>query len=257
MKPTAVFPRVAKDIFFVQLMWTGGFLGIMLIVNIVKLIIAGIKGNEAEGFFSSIFVAGNIYMLIIGILAIYFLPHFVGNGVTRKDYFIGTVLASIGLSIIIPIITLLVSVLERLILNMLDITLKGQTINEVDVDAAVIGDIVQSIIISPYVDPQSNLFLAISVLSLNLLVIYLIGWLISSSFYRFDIVVGIGFILIGLNLKMLKDTFLRISLDLPIPGWYTKLDFLPISFSLIGILLIILISIWIIRLLTKKVAIKM
>ncbi|MEK5444343.1 MULTISPECIES: hypothetical protein [unclassified Fredinandcohnia] len=257
MKPTAVFPRVAKDIFFVQLMWTGGFLGIMLIVNIVKLIFAGIKGNEAEGFFSSIFVAGNIYMLIIGILAIYFLPHFVGNGVTRKDYFIGTVLASIGLSIIIPIITLLVSVLERLILNILDITLKGQTINEVDVDGAVIGDIVQSIIISPYVDPQSNLFLAISVLSLNLLVIYLIGWLISSSFYRFDTVVGIGFILIGLNLKMLKDTFLRISLDLPIPGWYTKLDILPISFSLIGILLIILISIWFIRLLTKKVAIKM
>lgn len=257
MKQTAVFPKVAQDMFTVQLIWTGGFLGIMLVINIVKGIMAGVQGNEVEGYFSSIFIAGNIYMLILGLLSIHFLPHFLGNGVTRKDYFIGTVLASIGLSIIIPIITIIVSVVERLILGFVDMQYKTQTINEVDIDANVVGDIIQSIIITPYADPQHNWVLAISVLSVNIFIFYLVGWLISSSFYRYDIYAGLGSILLSMVLIMLKDTLLRISLDLPIPGWFSTLDFLPVGIALLGIVLIILITIGLIRILTKRVAIKM
>src|SRR5690606_29352554 len=190
MKQTANFPKVATDMFMVQLIWTAGFLGIMLIVNIVKLIIAGNQGNLAEGFFNSLFVAGGIYMFVLGILSIYFLPHFVGNGVTRKDYFKGTVLASIGISIVIPIITMIITFLEKFILNIVGLSYKEQTINNVDLDGNIIGDIIQSAIISPYVDPQNNWILAIAVLSLNIFVNYLIGWLIGSSFYRFDVAVS-------------------------------------------------------------------
>ncbi|WP_077620702.1 hypothetical protein [Bacillus sinesaloumensis] len=257
MKQQPIFRKVATDMFVVQSIWTGGFLGVMLIINIVKSVIAGSQGNEIEGYFSSIFIAGSIYMLVIGLLSIYFLPHYVGNGVTRKDYFMGTVIASIGLSILIPIVTIIVSFLEKFILHFFNIAYKEQTINSVDVGDHIIGEIVQSIIISPHVDPQDNWLLAMGVLSLNIFVYYLLGWLISASFYRFDVIVGIGFILIGINIKMLKDTLLRISLDLPIPGWFSSLDFLPSAFALISILLIILLSIWLIRLMTKRVAIKM
>ncbi|WP_078382070.1 hypothetical protein [Sutcliffiella halmapala] len=257
MKQHAIFPKVATDIFFTQLKWASGFLGVLFIVNIGKLVLSSIYGYEAEGFFSSIFVAGNIFMLVVGILAIYFLPHYVGNGVTRKDYFTGTVLASIGLSITIPVIAFLVSILEQFILNMVNIALRAQTINDVDIDDNIIGDIVQSIIITPYVAPQQNWLLAIGVLSLNLFINYLIGWLISSSFYRLNVVAGLGFILLAINIKMLKDTFLRISLDLPVPGWFSNLDFLPSGIALVGILLLVIISIWLIRLLTRRVSVKL
>ncbi|MBY0098315.1 hypothetical protein [Mesobacillus maritimus] len=257
MKQTRIFPKVALDMFVIQLVWTGGFLGIMFLINIVKLIIAGVQGNEVEGYFNTIFITGNIYMLIIGLLSIHFLSHYVGNGVTRKDYFIGSFLASIGIAIILPIFTIIISSLEKFVLNLASISTKVQSINEVDIDDNIIGDIVQSIIISPYVDPQDNWIMAISVLALNLYIYYLIGWLISSSFYRFDVMAGIGFILIALNFKMLKDTLLRISLELPVPGWFSWLDFLPSGMALIGVLLIIVVTVWFIRLLTKRIAIKM
>lgn len=257
MKQPSIFPKVAIDMFVVQAIWTAGFLGIMLLINVVKTIMAGFRGNEVEGFFNSVFVAGNIYMLVIGILAIYFLPHFVGNGVTRKDYFFGTVLSSIGLAITIPIITGLISILEKIVLNLINIPLKVQTLNEVDISGNIIGDIVQSIIISPHVDFQSNWGLAMAVLALNIFISYLLGWLISASFYRYGTVIGLASILTAIVFKMLKDTFLRMSLDLSAVGWFSSLEDLPIGIALLGIVVIILLSIWFIRMLTKRVAIKM
>jgi len=260
MKQTAIFPKVANDMFWVQLFWALGFLGVMLVINIIKIIIATFQGNEPNSYYDSIFIAANIFMLVIGILAIYFLPHYVGNGVTRKDYYKGTLLASVGLSITIPIITICISLLEQMILKNIDkVSFKAANIiNEVvlEIDSNIVGDIVQSIILTPYVDPQSNWFLAICVFSLNIFMYYLAGWLISTSFYRFGAGTGLGFIIIALIVLMLEDVLLRISLDLPIPSRFSTLGSLPLSITILSILFIIFISIWIIRLLTKRVTIK-
>src|SRR5699024_12454545 len=63
------------------------------------------------------YVAANIYMLVIGIIAINFLPYYVQNGVTRKNYFIGNVFAGVGLSIVIPVLIYIISFLEKSVIN--------------------------------------------------------------------------------------------------------------------------------------------
>lgn len=258
-----IFLKVAKDMFRVQMSWAFGFLGIMLAINIFKIIRATIQGTGVDNYYNSVFVAANIFMLVIGIIAVYFLPHYVENGVTRKDYFKGTFIASIGLSVIIPIITIGISSLQLFILKNIDkISFKEADFNsvvlEVNNDVGdIIGDTVTSIILNPYIDPQSNWILAIDIFSLNIFMYYLIGWLISASFYRFDTLTGLGSILIAFIILTLEDTLLRISLDLPVASRFSTLEFLPLGVTVLGILFLILISIWIIRSLTKRVKVKM
>lgn len=260
--------KVTYGLFWTQMMWTFGFLGVMFVVNVIKIILNVIKGTEVDGgFYGSIMIAANIYMLIIGITVIYFLPYYVELGVTRKDYFIGTVLASIGLSIVIPIITLLVSLLERLILmNVLNLSYKVQDLNGVlnnvmnDMDhnfGGVIAELILSVILSPNVDPSGNWILAIIVFALNIFIYYLLGWLISVGFYTGGIITGLVFIILSIGINLVKDALLRISMDVPVSDRFSALESLSLGVTLPGLLLVMIISIVIIRLLTKKATIKM
>jgi len=258
--------KVTGDLFWTQMTWTFGFLGIMFIINLIQIGFNVFQGTEVEGgFYASIMIAGNIYMLIIGITIIYFLRYYVELGVTRKAYFIGALLASIGLSIVIPIITLLVLFLERFILtNVLNLSYKVQDINailnEVLVDlegsfGGVIAEIVLSFILSPNLDPFSNWLLAIVVFALNLFIFYLLGWLISAGFKAGGTITGLAFIVLAVGMNLMKDTLLRISLDLPLAERYLAFDSLSLGVTLPGLLLLIIIPIWIIRQLTKKATI--
>lgn len=121
----------------------------------------------------------------------------------------------------------------------------------------IIGDLVQFIIVAPYVEPQDDLFLSLSVLAINLFVYYILGWLIGTSFYRFDVGGGILSVALAIGLKLSNDAFLRIVLDLPLIGWFQRLELLPESVALIGIFVIILVTFIAIRMMTKRVAIKL
>lgn len=44
------FPKVARDMFWAQMIWTFGFLGVMFIINIVKIVINLVRGTEADVF---------------------------------------------------------------------------------------------------------------------------------------------------------------------------------------------------------------
>jgi len=261
------YPRVAADMVWSQMSWTFGFLGVMLVINIIQRVINVVQGTEVDGgLYASLLIASNIYMLIIGIISIYFLPYYVENGVTRKDYFKGTLLASIGVSIAIPIITLLMSVVERFILtNLLNMSYKAQNLNEIfnevvmDIDSGVgsfIADLVLSVILSPNMDPSSSWLLAMAVFALNIFVFYLLGWLISAGFYADGTIGGLLFIIISIVINILKDTLLRIALDLPFSARFAALEVLSPWFAVAGILILILFVIWVIRLLTKRVPIE-
>src|SRR5690606_33074627 len=149
-----------------------------LTIAVVNMFINGMQDQLVGGIFKSAFVSGCIYMFVIGIFSIYFLPHFVGKGVTRKDYFIGSFLASIGLSIAIPIVVAILSIVEKPILNMFNISYRGATFNEVDVDESLVGEIVSSFFVPPFVEFQTNPLLAVIIFSINLFVMYLVGWII-------------------------------------------------------------------------------
>lgn len=259
MKQKADFPKVIMDMFLIQMSWALGFLGIMLAINIFEIIRTITLGGGADHYFNAVFVAATIFMLVIGITSVYFLPHYIENGVTRKDYFKGTLIASIALSLIIPVIAFCVSAIEQVIVtNITRVNFNDPDINSVilEIDSEFIGDIVQSVILTPYVDPSSNWILAMAIFSLNIFLYYLLGWLISAGFYRFDTITGLGFILIALVFLMLTDTLLRVSLNLPVLDSLAVLNSLQVGMAVVGIVSIVLVSIWIIRLLTKKITVK-
>lgn len=260
MKQNNHFPRVATDMIIMQLVWALGFFGIMLIIHFFKIgRLTFFQGDEVDTFYNSVFIPANIFMLVIGIICVYFLPHYVENGVTRKDYFKGALLATIGLSITLPVLAFIISSITKAIVN---INYREADINSViqEIDGGIgdiIGDIVQLIILSPHVDLSNNWLLAIAIFSLNLFMYYLLGWLISASFYKYDFIIGIVSIVASILILMFGDTMIRIALDFPIFDRFSALASLPSSIPLFVILLVILLTVWIIRQLTKRVTIKM
>lgn len=261
------YPKVAADMFLTLMSWTFGFLGVMILVNLVQRTISYIQGAEVDGgFYPSLMIASNIYMLIIGIISIYFLSYYVENGVTRKDYFLGTLLASIGISIAIPVITWLIAIVERFILtNLLHMSYKAQDINEIynevllDINGGLgsfIGDLIMSVILSPNMDPASNWLLAITVFALNIFIFYLLGWLIGVSFNRGGTIMGLAFIIIAIAINILKDTLLRIALEFPITARFSVLEPFSPWIAAAGIVFLILLIIGVIRLLTRRAPIE-
>ena len=260
MKQNAIYPKVATDMFWVQLFWSFGFLGVLLVIQIIKLILSIANGIEMNDYFGTVFIAANIFMLVIGIISSYgFIPHYVGNGVTRKDYFKGSAIASVGISIIIPIIASIVSVIQTLISDFINLSiLKDSSLanKAIGNEDGIIGEIVQSIILTPFVDLQSNWLLAIFVFALNIFIYYLAGWLIGSGFYRFGVLFGLISIIMAIFVIYASDILLRIALNLPVQAMFETMNF-PIYVSVIGIFVLVVITLWMIRQLTKRATIKM
>ena len=266
MKAKAIFPKVAVDLYIVQLIWALSFLGFLLFLQIAKPILAMVpflnmndKINVGN-YFDTVFVSSNIFMLVIGIIAILgFLPYYVSNGVTRKDYFKGTAIAAAGLSISIPIVASIIYALQNFIMKItgLPIVEKSTLANQVvDTDDGFIGELIQSIIMTPFVELESNWILGIALFSLNIFTYYIVGWLIGTGFYRFGVFIGLLCIALAFIVVYIQDLLLRIALDLPVHDVFTSLDFsLYLAFA--SALALAGITLWIIRQMTKRVPIKM
>lgn len=260
MKQPINYPKVATDMYMALSSWTFSFLGVLLVIQVVKGISAYNSGAELDTYYNAVFVAAGIYMFVIGILTTYFLTYYVENGVTRKDFYKGALLSSVGISLLIPIITLLFSNVVQFILTRLDLfTFQTADFNESASlgEAHMIADIVQSFILSPYVDPTNNWLLSIAIYAVNIFFYYLLGWLIGSSFYRYNTIVGLGTIFIGLVIITMKDSLLRASLDLPIPDRIISTDFIPASLSEVSLVILGFFMMIIVRYFTKHVSIKM
>lgn len=266
MKAKAIFPKVAVDLYIIQFIWALGFLGILLLIQIAKPLLALVpllnmndKINVGN-YFDTVFVSSNIFMLVIGIIAILgFLPYYVGNGVTRKDYFKGATIAAAGLSISIPIVASIIYALQNFIMKITNLSiLKESTLanHTVDTDDGFVGEFIQSIIMTPFVELESNWLLAIIVLALNIFTYYVVGWLIGAGFYRFGVLIGLLCIALAFIIVYTQDLLLSIALDLPVDDMFTSLDF-SLYPAIVGTLAIIGITLWIIRQLTKRVPIKM
>ncbi|MFD1851678.1 hypothetical protein [Oceanobacillus bengalensis] len=256
MNQPKLFPKVSFDLFWVQLTWTFWALGIFLVINLGKIILS----EHVDTFYAASYVGANIYMLVIGIISIAFLTYYVENGVTRKDYFLGNVVASLGLSIVLPILAYLISLIEKLILNFFThIVLTDPKLDEIaiDIDGNIIGEILLSFLLTPFINPESNILLSLGLFSLHLFVFYLVGWLIGAAFYRLNVVFGILFIAIAIGIIAFKDSMIRLMLDIPLFESFSTLDFVPKGFAPALVVVTILITIILIRQLTKRAAIKM
>lgn len=250
-KPVSI-PKLAKEMFLSQMSWTIWFVGIILLVSIVRIFL---NSGDLDGFYSSGFISSNIYMLVIGIITISFLRYYVENGVTRKNYYYGNVIAAIGLSIILPIIIYLISLVEKFIFDTFtSIQLSEQTLEGIDVDVGgnIIGEIIETVILAPFVSPETNLLLSLALFSLHVFVFYLVGWLIGSSFTRLGVIGGLLSIGVGIALLMVKDSMIRLALDMPILQTTSILNNLPEYLIAPLLVVVILVTLIIIRLLTKR-----
>ncbi len=213
-----------------------------------------------NSYFDAVFVSSNIYMLVIGIIAAYaFLQYYVSSGVTRKDYFKGAAIASVGLSFSIPIIASVIAALQIFIINLMNfpILTRSQLANRfTEDDGNLIGNFIQSIILTPFVDLQDNWLVAIVVFASNILMYYLVGWLIGSGFYRYGVLPGLLCIVIAFVVLYAQDLLLSIALDLPVHDMFASLDF-PVFVSIVGIVILVSIVLWMIRQLTKRAPIKL
>lgn len=257
MKEENLSLKVTKDLYFTQLNWTYAFLGVLLIVNIVKIGFAFFKNAEADGFFDTSFIASHVYMFVIGILAIQFLVYFINIGVTRKDYFIGNTIASIALALTITLISSIIFLIEKFILKIFNVPYKVKHINDIELDGNIIGDVIQQMIITPYADPNENLLVASSLLFINLLFFYLLGWLIGVVFYHYGPFLGVISVLFVIVLKLLKDNLLRMTLDIPTIGWFANIPTIPDVMAISFILIIAGVVLYAIRVMTKRIPVKL
>lgn len=267
MKAKATYPKVALDLFVTQLTWAFMFLGIVLLIQLVRPLLSMIpffllndKVNVGN-YYDTVFIASNIFMLVIGIIVITsFLPYFVSHGITRKDYFKGASIAAIGLSLTIPILASLIYALQKLFMNVTNFTIGHESTLAQDIiargDDDAIGDLIQSIILTPFVELESNWLLALLVFALNILTYYVVGWLIGTGFYRFGVIVGLFCIVLALGIIYVQDLFLSSALNLPVHDMFASLDFTLFP-AVIGTLVLIGVTIWGIRQMVKRVHVKL
>lgn len=266
MKAKAMYPKVAFDLYIVQLLWSLSFLGILLFLQFAKPILAMVPFLQMNdkinigNYFDTVFVSSNIFMLVIGIIVVLgFLPNYVSNGVTRKDYFKGAGIAAVALSISLPVVASVIYVVQKFIMKITNLPLVEKSTlakQVVKTDDGFIGEFIQSILITPFVQLESNWLLAIVVFVLNIFTYYIVGWLIGSGFYRFGILIGLLCIALALIIIYTQDLLLSIALDLPVHNAFALLDF-PLSLAIAGSLALAGITLWGIRQLTKRVPIKL
>src|SRR5690606_5023056 len=89
---------------------------------------------------------------------------------------------------------------------------------EKDEDMNLLGQIIKSIVVSPFISLESNWLISLVLTCLNFVVSYLIGWLIGTGYYRYGWLIGFGFIGIAIGLMMLWDYLWGSGVDIPIFG---------------------------------------
>lgn len=257
MSQPRIYLKVAKDMFLAQGMWAVSFLGVMLTIQIMKIGAWFFSGSSPNIFFDATFIAANIFMIVIGIIStIGFVPYFVGHGVTRKDYFKGTIIGTLGVAIAIPVVTAIISSLIDLLIKLVGITVQFEPFNgnEIGDEGFLPADILLAIIFTPYVDLSSNWVMSIIVFVINLFTYYIAGWLIGSAFSRLS-VLGILSIPLAFILIYVEDLLLSFSLGLPVSSFVGTVE-IPFIVSIIGIAVAIGITCLGIRQLTKNLVVK-
>ncbi len=233
--------KVTLDMYIEQMKWSVWFIGILMAVYIGLNIASSLYNfSFVENLLA--FSAGSsiIYMFVIGIIAgATFLPQFLKLGVTRTHWFYGTVASAMLISVTLPLIFSMFAGIEYMLSLLFNLRVDVSLLN--------------------------NYFPSFLLYSLNIFVSYLAGWLINVGYYKFNWIIGFIFIAlsVGLNavyaliwgssiitLYSVKIDLFDNNLEAAVP---TGSSFLM---SALGTLGVVLVTLFIIRSLTKKISIK-
>ncbi|UJL46753.1 hypothetical protein KFZ58_02010 [Virgibacillus sp. NKC19-16] len=265
MNQQSFFTKVAQDMFLAQLKWSLWFLSFILLAHIVMIIMEvsiGIDGGIGDFLYFS-HGSSKIYMLVIGILSAYaFLTFYLNHGVTRKDYFTGSALAAAGIAIAIAVIASVLTGLEYVVMEMtnlpvtFDRSMAGNVIETSDNSISIF--LPKAILGSSILIHSSSWLVSLLMYTLNILIYYIIGWFIGAGYYRFGWLIGLGFITSALVFMVIADLLWGTELGEPLSNWlpFDSIN-LPVYGATAGTILLIAIILWLIRLLTKNITIKM
>ncbi|WP_342471359.1 hypothetical protein MHH70_09455 [Metasolibacillus sp. FSL H7-0170] len=266
--------KVALDMFLTQMTWASGYLFVMLLIFSVRAVASFIGNMEANNFITKmiktlaneggmdsfstlIFYSSNIFMFVIGIIAAYgFLQYFVSNGVTRKNYFIGAAIGSFGVAVVIPIIIKIILMIEVVVTKILPLQFADST-KIMKADDEIIGQVIQNILFSPFIDMTNGGISAMVIFALNIFCYYVAGWFISVSFYRLGTTLGLLSIPLVIVLFLLYDELMSIALGLPVANLLPSIDTIPSVLAFALAIAIVVAMLVMIRLFTKKVAVKL
>lgn len=226
--------KVGMDMTRLFMIWSVWFLAIVFIVYLVLKTIGTNMNLNPQSFLSFAYGPSKTYMLIIGIISIYgFLTFYVKQGVTRKMYFIGAAISSVIISIILMIVAGIITIIEQMFDHSIDFT--------------------------SFLGSDASWLLTVIVFSLNILVYYAVGWMIGAGFYRFGVLGGILYIVLGVLLVSISDILWEFELKNPLTFLIGLVDMweIPLYVSFIGTFFLIIIALSIVRTTTKRVRIMM
>ncbi|MFB5660315.1 hypothetical protein [Alteribacillus sp. HJP-4] len=219
------------------LRWTAWFVSIFILSHIVLLIIfANVDGSMEWTVLETSVQASRIYLLVLGIMTtIGFLPYFIENGVTRKDYFFGMAGAFVTMSVILTIIIGIMIGLERVIFSFMGWN-------------QLFGDSVAA-------SSGGGLAAMFAMTFFQLIIFYLIGWFISTGFYRFHWLIGLGFIALGIVMIAMFNYVWGIEDHIPWLSWIPVGEQTTFTAVFLTIIMASILT-TIMRLLTKNAAVK-
>lgn len=235
---SSIAAKVTRDLFLTQMKWAVWFVGIVFLVYlIVPLFVTDVDAFNLH-FLAFIFQSTKIFMLVIGILSCYaFLGYFVGNGITRKDYFIGSAASAVGVAVgIMALASVLQGVLHivGMLTDYTPSTGHGDAIS------------VESAWLIPFV-----------VYSLSVVMYYVAGWLVSIGFYRYGGFGGFITIISALIYVMMTDMSWEGERSLQLFGFIRiSLPELPLPLAMVTTVGLLVLGLWVLRKLTKRVPVK-
>jgi hypothetical protein len=229
--------KVATDMSIMHLKWATWGLSLTLIAYIIlskidgTIVMNGQKINE-QIFLTFALQPAKTGLFIIGIISVSsFLSFYVKQGVTRKDYFYGHAISSIIVPFVLMVFAGIISFFEQLLIPT----------KEID----------------SFLGPDSSWLLVVSVYSLSILVYYLAGSLIGAGFFKYG-AGGLLYIVFAIILVSVVDMLWDYKLENLFFDTYSVSNpmELPLFLSYIGTIGLLAITLWIIRITTKRVSIK-
>ncbi|WP_188208194.1 hypothetical protein [Alkalibacillus aidingensis] len=230
--------KVTIDMLYEQMKWAFIFLSVILLIQISFTVISLLKEFSRGDFLLFSYNSTPIFMLIIGIISAYsFLPTYVKQGVTRKDYFLGGTLSGAGVAVGLTVSSILITLIEHEVIGLLNAETQLDT----------------------WTNQMGGTWLSAFVFyCFSIIIFYYIGWLIGVGYYRYGWVVGFGFIAVAIVFMMVTDFLWESEV------WKNSSDWLPLELShisvmlsVVGSLIVITVLLILIRTITRRIRIKM
>ena len=225
--------KVTVDLYSAQMKWVAWYLPIVYVVYFVIVWFLNEPDIRAMSLLTFTFQTATIFMLVCGILSsLGFLPMYVKHGVTRKSYFQGALLSSIGLSITIIGITAIMT----WIISLFNMNLFTEVV------LSSLG--------------ENNWFLTIISYIIVIMIYFLVGWLVGLGFYRYGGSGGFVSIMIGFVIVTLNDLLWAYGTPKPFGVFNLNIPAPHVSIAIVGSIVIAAIVTILVHKVVKETPIK-